>query len=116
VALLTAAVGCFIFVVARIRMARYLLKLQHPEWDISTPSVRDATSRELFLHMDRLLYPPRLLHLCSEGILIEGWLYVMPLPFQAVQAVEPVKKGERWMMRLMGSERLWAMCRFMFLT
>ena len=28
---------------------------------------------------------------CPQGILVEGWFYVMPIPFTSIQAVDPVQ-------------------------
>jgi len=79
------------FMVARIRMARYLLKFKHVEWELTTPTLFDKTFWELALYVRPLIYTPRLYRACPSGILIEGWTYAMPIPFERVHSVDAVQ-------------------------
>lgn len=74
--------------VARLRMARHLLRFRGVQWDFETPAKFDATYFEMLVHFHPLVYPPRMYHVCREGLLIEGWLYVMPLSFDSLGAVD----------------------------
>lgn len=80
--------------VARIRMARHMLRFKQIEWDVVSPSRFDGTFlSDLAVTFRPLVYPPRAFRACEEGILIEGWLYILPLSFNAVQSVESVKRA-----------------------
>ena len=79
------------FMVARIRMARYMLNFKNVDWDISTPTLFDKTFWELAIYLRPLIYPPRMYRACPKGILIEGWVYAMPIPFETVHAVDAVQ-------------------------
>lgn len=78
-------------VVARIRMVRYMLNFRHVDWDFSTPSVWDKTYASLILYLRPLIYPPRMYRACPDGVLIEGWLYAMPIPFDTINSVDAVQ-------------------------
>lgn len=80
--------------VARLRMARHMLRFRHIEWEFETPALFDQTfwTRLLFT-IHPLIYPPHVYKVCSEGILVEGWLYVLPIPFQSVISFEDVRRA-----------------------
>jgi hypothetical protein len=80
------------FFVARIRMSRHLLNFRNIDWEITTPTVFDKTYVELLAYFRPLVYPPRCYRACEEGILVEGWLYVMPIPFEVINACDLVKR------------------------
>jgi len=79
------------FLLARIRMARHMVKLRDIAWDITTPTKTDITYLTLLAYFRPLIYPPREYRVSQEGILIEGWFYVMPIPFEVISTIEPVK-------------------------
>lgn len=79
------------FMVARIRMARHMLNFRSIDWEISTPTQFDGTYFELLSHFQPLVYPPRMYRACQDGILIEGWFYVMPLPFDIIQSMDATR-------------------------
>ena len=79
------------FMVARIRMARHMLNFRSIDWEVSTPTLFDNTYFELLAHFQPLVYPPRMYRACKDGILIEGWFYVMPLSFDIVQSIDATK-------------------------
>lgn len=79
------------FMVARIRMARYMLNFKHVDWDITTPTVFDRSFWELAVYLRPLIYPPRMYRACPNGILIEGWVYAMPIPFETIHSVDAVQ-------------------------
>lgn len=81
------------FLVARLRMRRHLLAFRDVDWDITTPTLFDSTYFELLAYFRPLVYPPRTYRACSDGILIEGWLYVMPIPFDVINNVDPVRRA-----------------------
>lgn len=82
------------FLVARIRMARHMLRFKQVEWDIVSSSRFDGTFlSDLLITIRPLIYPPRAFRACEDGLLIEGWLYILPLPFSAIQSVEGVKRA-----------------------
>lgn len=79
--------------VARVRMARHMLRFRQVDWDIRTPSRFDSTFlKDLAITLRPLIYPPRAYRASEDGILIEGWLYIMPLPFHGLQAIEGVRR------------------------
>ena len=79
------------YLVARIRMARLMLGFRDTDWDVTTPSLFDKTYTELMVQIRPLIYAPRLCRACSKGILIEGWFYAMPLPFDSIQSIDAVQ-------------------------
>lgn len=79
------------FLVARIRMARLMLNFRHIDWELTSPALFDSSYPELMLQVRPLIYPPRFYRLCPTGLLIEGWFYAMPLPFDSMQAVDAVQ-------------------------
>lgn len=80
-------------VVTRIRMSRHMARFKGVTWDIVTKSQLDGSFfSELLLAVRPFIYPPRFYKACNEGILIEGWLYIMPISFHSIQSVESVKR------------------------
>ena len=76
------------FILARVSMARHLFKFKDTEWAITSPSKFDSTYfRDLLLTMRPLFYPPRKYRVGKEGILILGWLYVIPISFKVIQSI-----------------------------
>lgn len=81
------------FLVARIRMARHMLSLRDMDWEITSPTALDRSYFQLLPFFTPLVYPPRVYQACKKGILIEGWLYVMPLPFEVITSMDPVRRA-----------------------
>ncbi|MBN1836215.1 MAG: hypothetical protein JW820_10220, partial [Spirochaetales bacterium] len=81
------------FLVARIRMARHKLNFRDIDWDITTPTLFDRTYLELLAYFRPLIYPPRQYRACAQGILVEGWLYDMFLPFDSIHSVDTVRRA-----------------------
>ena len=79
------------FMVARIRMARYLLNFKNVEWEVSSPTQMDKTYLQLIAYLRPLIYPPRMYRACDKGILIEGWFYAMPVAFDSIQGMDTVR-------------------------
>lgn len=79
------------YMVARIRMARLMLGFRDTDWDVSTSSLFDNTYSQLMVQIRPLIYAPRMCRACNKGILIEGWFYAMPLPFDSIQAIDAVQ-------------------------
>jgi len=93
IAVWALAVIFITLLVTRIRMSRHLLRFKGITWELVSKSKIDGTFfSELALTIRPLLYPPRFYKACSEGILIEGWLYILPVPFHAIQSVDSVKR------------------------
>lgn len=84
-------VAIITYLVARMRMARLMLAFRDVEWKISTASLKDATYWQLIFQLRPLIYPPRWLRACEDGVLIEGWFYAMPLAFDNIHAVDAVQ-------------------------
>ncbi|HOW97906.1 MAG TPA: hypothetical protein P5567_00715 [Kiritimatiellia bacterium] len=91
IALWVLGVLVITFMVARIRMARYMLNFKHVDWDLTTPTLFDRSFWELAVYLRPLIYPPRLYRACPNGILIEGWVYAMPIPFETIHSVDAVQ-------------------------
>lgn len=79
---------------ARVRAIRHGLKFKRVEWGVNAKTVKDSTFwSELAWTIRPLIYAP-LAYLASEdGILIKGWLFYLPLPYQSIQSVEAVRKA-----------------------
>ncbi len=94
IALWVAIVIVLTMLVARIRVARHLLNFKQVDWDIVTPT-KFVFRRylELLPTVTPIIYPPRLYRACPDGIIIEGWLYVMPIPYRSIASIEPVTRS-----------------------
>lgn len=90
IAVLILAVAAATLLVARIRMARYLLRFRDVKWDVVTPAKYDSSYFELITQFEPLIYPPRSYRACDQGLLIEGWFYIMSVPFEMVQSINAV--------------------------
>ncbi len=73
--------------VARFRKSRFLFRFRNVQWDIIQKAPYDNTYWNLITEFQPLVYPPRAYRACSEGILIEGWFYVMAVPFEMFQSL-----------------------------
>jgi hypothetical protein len=78
------------FLVARIRMARHMLRFKDVHWEVTTPTLFDSTFSNLAIRLQPIIYPPRVYRTCDQGIMVEGWLYVMPIPYKLIQSVDRV--------------------------
>lgn len=74
-------------IIARIRTVRFLHKFRDVQWDIKHKAPYDSTYWQLITEFEPLVYPPRSYRACNDGILIEGWFYVMPIPFEMFQSL-----------------------------
>lgn len=81
------------FLLARIRMARLMLGFRNVDWDVSSPTLVDKSYIGLLLHIRPLIYFPRVCRACDQGILIEGWFYAMPIPFDSIQSMDPIHES-----------------------
>lgn len=89
-ALVIVSVLLLSMVLARIQMARYLLRFRGIKWDIVCRSEYDRSYLQLIAQFRPLIYPPRMIRACPEGILIEGWFYLMPVPFDMFQSMTAI--------------------------
>lgn len=78
--------------VARIRMARHMLNFRHVDWEINDPTQMDATFFELLPTFRPLFYFPHIFRACAEGIIIEGWFYILPIAFDMVEGMSVVEE------------------------
>lgn len=76
-------------IIARIRTIRFLHRFRDVQWDIEQKAPYDASYWKLITEFEPLVYPPRWYRACNEGILIEGWFYVMAIPFEMFQSLTP---------------------------
>ncbi|HIE11761.1 MAG TPA: hypothetical protein EYP62_09115 [Kiritimatiellae bacterium] len=82
-------------IIAVLRKRRHLALFDDVEWDISArPRVDMTFFEELVSKIQPLFYFPRMYHACGEGILIEGWTYIMPLPFFEMESINLAERGE----------------------
>ena len=88
-----ACVLAITFLLARIRMARLMLSFRDEDWEISSPSLVDKTYLGLLFHVRPLIYFPRVCRACEQGVLIEGWFYAMPIPFDLIQSMDPIHES-----------------------
>ena len=85
--LLVACVVALTFLLARLRMARLLLGLRDENWDLISPARFDRTYFRLISEWRPLVYQPRRYRVSPNGLLIEGWFYVLAVPFSLVHSV-----------------------------
>ncbi len=88
--LIAASVIIVSLVLARLHMTRYMLNFRQTKWDIASPALMDKTYTSLLSELRPLLYLPRRYRAAEQGILIEGWFYVMVMPFRMVQSISAV--------------------------
>lgn len=78
--------------VARIRMARHMLRFRHVDWEINESTKIDASFFELLPTFRPLFYFPHKYRACKEGILIEGWFYIMPIAYNLIETIEVIEE------------------------
>jgi hypothetical protein len=78
---------------ARLRMARYLLHFREEKWDISVPTRMDNTFWGMLSQVYPLIYTPRTYRASENGLMIEGWYYVFPIPFTDIQSLSGVQQA-----------------------
>lgn len=76
---------------ARLRMVGHKKHFADVQWDMISKAPYDSTYFGMIIYAYPLLYPPRRYYVCSRGLLIEGWLYIMPIPFDVIHSVEAMK-------------------------
>ena len=78
---------------ARVRAIRHGLKFKRIQWDLESKTVRDGTFwSDLAWSIRPLFFAPSAFLASSDGILIKGWLFYLPLSFHSIQSVEMVRK------------------------
>lgn len=77
-------------VLARIQLARYMLRFRALKWDITCRSKYDRSYLQLIALLRPLIYPPRTIRACPEGILVQGWFYIMAVPYEMFQSMTAV--------------------------
>jgi hypothetical protein len=82
-----AATLTTVVLIARFRMARYALRFRDIKWDLASSAHHDKTFFTLAIRILPLIYEPRAYRACDRGVLIEGWFYMLVLPFDMVHAV-----------------------------
>lgn len=90
---IAAAVGIVLVLTlatARMRTARYLRYYRNETWDINVKSRYDSSYFSLLAQFRPMVYPPRRIRASANGILAEGWFYVLSIPFEMVQSLSPV--------------------------
>ncbi len=90
---LAAGVLVITFLVARIRMARHMLHFRDVVWEVATPTLFDSTFPRIAGRLQPLIYPPRMYRACAEGLMVEGWLYVLPIPYRLIHAIDRVPRA-----------------------
>lgn len=90
-----ACVWVITYALAKLRKARHMARFRDIVWDISVPARYDRTFvAELLFKFQPLFYMPRQYRACGEGILVEGWTYVMPIPFYEIVGIAPAVRGD----------------------
>lgn len=92
-ATLVLAVALITSILCRLRTYRYLTDFDDVQWDVVSKSPYDASYLQLILQLRPLLYAPRRYRACSEGILVEGWFYAMPIGFDDIAALSIVNSS-----------------------
>lgn len=89
-------VAVITILMARLRMARHMRRFREVEWEVSTPTKVDRSVwSSMLTNITPLIYPPKAYHACEDGIMIEGWLYLLPLPFKSIRSIEGVRRVRR---------------------
>jgi len=93
IAALVTVIALITSILSRLRTYRYLTGFDEVQWDVISKSLFDSSYFQLILQMRPLLYAPRRYRACSEGILVEGWFYAMPIGFDDIHALSIVNSG-----------------------
>lgn len=88
IAALTAIVLFLTAFIGRMRRNRELKKYAHMNWNWQTTADYDKTYIELIPFLHPLVYAPRHFYCCRDGLLVVGWLYVMPLPLRDIASAQ----------------------------
>lgn len=82
-------------VLALLRKRRHMALFEGMEWDIAArPRVDVTFANELISKIQPLFYFPRMYRAGAEGILIEGWTYIMPLPYFEMESMNFAERGD----------------------
>jgi hypothetical protein len=87
-----AATLAAVFLVARLRLARYALRFRDVKWDLASAARHDKTFFSLAVRILPLIYEPRTYRVSDQGMLIEGWFYMLVIPFELVQSVSEARR------------------------
>ncbi len=87
---LALAVIFMTLLLARLQVARYMMKLRDVKWDVSTPARWDVSSWRVLAQIKPLVYAPQYYRAGEKGILVEGWFYVMAVPFRLFHSIGAV--------------------------
>ena len=85
--LLIAVVIALNLFLMRRRHQRYMEKFAGTNWELVSPARYHGGYFKLIFEFRPLLYPPQRYLICTEGILIEGWHYALPIAFEDVHSV-----------------------------
>jgi hypothetical protein len=78
---------------ARLRMRRHLRKFAREQWEVVSKTLLDKSFFQLLVYFRPLVYFPRVYRVCEHGIFIEGWFYIMPIPFEAIKSVDAARRA-----------------------
>jgi len=69
------------------RRQRYMKRFEGIAWDMVVPARYNGSYLKLIFEFRPLLYPPRQYRICSDGVLVVGWHYAMPIAFDDIHSV-----------------------------
>lgn len=72
-------------------------KFDEMEWDIVMKPKVDRSLWRLSLRIQPLFYIAKSYRACGDGILIEGWTYVIPVPFNRMRGMASARTGDLMM-------------------
>jgi len=95
VGLLLSAVLPLTILLASWRKRRHARRFRRMHWDVShRPHVDKSYFAEGLLRIRPFFYLPRRYRACPQGLLIEGWIYVMPIPWSDVKSIVSCREGD----------------------
>ncbi len=94
-ALVVALIQLTTWGMARNRMRVYMKRFKGERWEVVQASrVNRSYLRLVLSRIEPLFYPPRRFRAGQDGILVEGYSYLMPIPFCEVERVFPVVQSQ----------------------
>ncbi|MFT5123883.1 MAG: hypothetical protein ACI9TH_002079 [Kiritimatiellia bacterium] len=91
---LMAMVYFISFMLARVRMQRVAIRLKGAEWIVELPpAIAKGQTFKLLARIQPIFYAPRRYKLAKEGLLIEGWHYVITIPMQEIKNIRNRDEG-----------------------
>jgi hypothetical protein len=93
-AVLVATVILATIMLSRIHMLEQWARFRAMTWEVSSPSRSDASYWTIALQLYPIIYRPTRFLACPEGLVVQGWHYILAVPFSDVHSITASVTGD----------------------